>query len=390
MLQFFSKIYTKKGLLALYVLMSIIATVQMISLPPKSFEAGQPAVYTEYNNYIIFKQSAKHLLHNQDLYQLYLQEQFDLFKYSPTFSLFFVSLAYLPNALGLGIWLLLNTLVFFWGVVALPKLNGRQKNFILLFSLIELFGSIQNAQSNALIAGLLLLSFSFLENRKYFLAVLFMMLTVYIKVFGILLIMVFIFYPDKWKLILYTLFWLLVLFFLPILFISFSQLAFLYHSWVNLLSNDHALSDGLSVIGVLSRWFALQINKDLVLGIGILLVGISYLQFNKYKHYSFRLLSLASVLIFMVIFNHRAESPSFIIAIAGIALWYVLQKEPSHFLNVCMVITLILTSLSPSDIFPLYIRNEFFNRFLIKVIPAIIIWMVILKDLLYSKKIQEL
>ena len=37
----------------------------------------------------------------------------------------------------------------------------------------------------------------------------------------------------------------------------------------------------------------------------------------------FRLRFLCSLLVFLVIFNHRSESPSFVIAMAGIAIWFV-------------------------------------------------------------------
>jgi len=46
--------------------------------------------YSHYNNYIIFKQSFYHLIAQKDLYIHYPQEQYDLFKYPPTFALLFV------------------------------------------------------------------------------------------------------------------------------------------------------------------------------------------------------------------------------------------------------------------------------------------------------------
>lgn len=45
--------------------------------------------YNRYNNYTIFEKSFHHLKNNQDLYVLYPQEHFDLYKYTPTFSVFF-------------------------------------------------------------------------------------------------------------------------------------------------------------------------------------------------------------------------------------------------------------------------------------------------------------
>ena len=44
--------------------------------------------FTNYNNYVIFRNSFLHLISNKDIYAWYLDEQWDLYKYSPSFAAF--------------------------------------------------------------------------------------------------------------------------------------------------------------------------------------------------------------------------------------------------------------------------------------------------------------
>ncbi len=118
------------------------------------------------NNYKIFAASFFHLLNGQDLYQLYPDEHFDLYKYTPTFALCFSFLAVLPETAGLMGWNLINVLVLLYAIAQLPYLKEERKHLLLILIIPELVLTIQNAQSNALITGLLLCSFTMAEKKK--------------------------------------------------------------------------------------------------------------------------------------------------------------------------------------------------------------------------------
>ena len=62
---------------------------------------------------------------------------------------------------------------------------------------------------------------------------------------------------------------------------------------------------------------------------GLLLFGLPYLRISQYKNKAFQVMLLASVLIFTVIFSTGSESPTYIIAFVGVALWFVLQPKPA-------------------------------------------------------------
>ncbi len=369
----------------LYLFIAIIASIQCYFgniNPPGQVEK----VYHNYNNYILFKNSFFHLIQGKDLYIPYLKEQWDLYKYSPTFSFVFGLLAYLPDFIGLLFWSLLNTIPLLIGFIQLKGINDNNKIYALLFCLIELSGSLQNSQSNGLMAALLILTFTSLENGKYFLATFFLVFSVFIKIYGGIGLILFLFYPSKTRLLLYTIFWFVLLGILPLLVIDLNQLLYLYKSWGILLKADRGNSTGISVMGILQSWFRFNIPKNIIICTGIILFLLPLLQKRKYKFYEFRLLVLCSTLIWVVIFNHKAESSTYIISICGIAIWFFSQTKT--WINVIfIVLAFIFTTLSSGDLFPHFIKEEFINPYNIKGLFSMIIFGKISYELFYSDMI---
>src|SRR5207302_5812022 len=120
-----------------------------------------------------------HLIHNQDLYLLYPSEQWDLYKYSPSFALAMLPFAYMPDWLGVTLWSLLGMAVLFYAVSKFPlplsltptplpeyRERGAATSLILWFLLFEAITAMQSAQSNVLMAGLFILAFNALEKKK--------------------------------------------------------------------------------------------------------------------------------------------------------------------------------------------------------------------------------
>lgn len=372
----------KKSIVFVFLLITLAVSLQTILISIKVFsETG----LEYYNNYHIFKNSFFHLLENKDLYLAYPQEYWDLFKYSPTFSVLFGVFAVFPDWIGLPLWNLLNAFVLLFSVYYLQKLTSLQKGLILLICAIELITSLQNQQSNALIAGLLIFSFGSLERRKYLAATLFIVFSVFIKLFGLVAVVLFLFYPKKWKLALYSLVWIVLFFLLPLIFIDVQQYILLLKSWANMLSNDLSVSYGYSVLGWLHSWFGLENIKLLTLAVGIILMLIPFLRIKQYSNPIFRYLMLSSILIWVVIFNHKAESPTYIIAMAGVSIWFMMSKK--SILDIVLIcFAFILTNLSPTDLFPRSVLNEWVIPYSLKAVPCILIWLKITFELLFLKK----
>jgi hypothetical protein len=362
------------------VLVALEATAQCILGNLKSFEHS-PAIYTSYNNFIIFRNSFFHLVRGQDLYKLYLHEQWDLYKYSPNFSFLFAIFAYLPDFVGLLCWNVLNTFPILIGVKYLKGLTDYQKSLALLFCLAELSGSLQNSQSNGLTTGLIILTFTALEYRKYFIASLFVVLSIYIKIYGGIALLFFLFYPSRIRHIAYVIFWLILIGVLPLLQISWHQLVHLYGNWWQLLKTDEVFSRGISVSGILYSWFHFNVSKIFVALVGFVIFLLPLYKFDRIRDYGFRFRMLCSTLVWVVIFNHKSESPTFIIALLGISLWYFSGKRT--FVNtVLIILTFLLTTLSVSDLVPAHIKHVFFEPYCIKALMPLIVWIKITTELI--------
>ena len=361
-----------------YILISVIATAQDIFGGLKTYIPGGPA-YLRYNNFRIFKLSFYHLLQGKDIYQLFPAEHWDLYKYSPAFALCFGILSWMPDSIGLLLWNLINSLCLFFGIRLLPNLSNERKSWILLFSLLEMLLSIQNTQSNGLMAGLIVLAFALAERSKYGWSTLCIVFSFYIKIYGILALVFYLFYPGKLRLAAWTIFWMVFFAILPLVAVSTHQLSFLYHSWLSLLLNDRSASMGTSLMGIMDTWFHLASLKNAVTIAGVILFLLPLIHFRHYKDYTYRILYLASVLIWMVIFNHKAESPTFVIVTAGIGIWYFSQRRDTLNL-ILLILSFFLISMSVSDLVPAPIRNDLVRPYGIKAVMGIVVWFKIIYE----------
>lgn len=369
-----------KTLLLVYLFLALGAGVHSYIIGPQEFAGKQ---YTHYNNYLIFKHSYFHLIQNKDLYIEYPTEHWDYFKYSPTFALMMFPFAYLPDLIGLLLWNLVNSLILFFAVKLL-NINDKIKALILWFSAIELLTSIQNEQSNGIVAGLFILSFVFFEKGKPFIATLLIAVSAYIKLFGAIAFLLILFYPRRIRSIIYAAFWMIILGIAPLVIISFEQLKSLYTSWLNLLKMDYLSSTGLSVSGWLKSWFGIEPPKIYINLVGAFLLVLPFVKYRNFENFGFRLFYLALILIWSVIFNHKAESPTYVIAILGVAIWYFSQERKGVNL-ILLVFALIFTSFSPTDLFPKFIRDSLVIPYVLKAVPCIFIWLKLTYEILFEK-----
>jgi hypothetical protein len=375
----------------LLIIANLMVAIQSVLLEPKAyFPGGQ--FYPRYNNYLIFKQSFYNLIQNINLYIHHQAVHEDLFKYSPTFALLMAPFAIFPDYIGLFLWNILNTFVLYLAINKLPFLDSKAKNYLILFLFFELVTSLQNLQSNALIAGMIVLAFISFEKQKPGLAVLLILGSAFIKVFGIVALAIGIFYPNKIKTASYTVLWGIVLALLPALFIPFSHLLQQYENWMELLRNDHSISLGLSVMGWLESWFGLLglAYKSEIVMVGTVLLLIPFFLFRRFHSYSYRLSCLCLILIWIVIFNHRAESPTFIIAATGVGIWYFSSTNRSLLDHILIALVLVFTILSPTDLFPGSVRDRYVIPYVLKAVPCILVWFRIWQETVFNRSLEQL
>lgn len=362
------------------------------------------------NNLLIFRASVWHLLSSINLYAL-STDHADLFKYSPTFALCMLPFALIPLLWSALAWNMLNSIVFIVGIYSVSHLLYRSDNegdddnrnrtiaALLWICAVELLTSVQNFQSNALMAGLALCTLSAMERGKMVLVALYLALSFHIKIYGAAPLVLMLFYPQKIRFTLAFLGFAAVLTAAPLFAVSSDNLLWQYQNWKVLLESDHAASYGLSAMSLLSPLLPnvqavsfVQAFSLLVLCAPVLVIAVR----PRLSTLPLRLLCGASVLMWMVIFNHKAESPTFIIALAGVSVWYALllqrevesgHAEKSVFFiprrgykwlwNGLLWFVIVGTSLSVTDFFPESLRSGIFASIHLKVLPCIAIWLYI-------------
>jgi hypothetical protein len=349
-------------------------------------------VIGKFNNYKIYKNVYFHTIEKLPLYKEYPFEYFDHNHYGPVFSIVIAPFALLPDYLGLPLWGLFNAGILAWAIAQLP-LKSSQINAVLWICFQELLTALLGLQFNPMMTAIIILSFVYIEKAKDFWSAFFIVLGVFVKLYGIVGLAFFFFSKNKIKFILSLLFWSIVLFTLPMLISSPEYIIQTYHEWFERLilkNNENTGLDSyqdISLMGMVRRIFqdSSISNLPFLIG-GIILFGLQYLRIKQYKEESFRLMFLASVLIFTVIFSSGSESPTYIIAFVGVAIWFVIQPKPiSNTCIVLFILALILTSLSPSDLIPKFLKDNYIRPYALKALPCVLIWFSIVYEMLKNK-----
>ena len=357
------------------------ATWLKLKGPLKSFDEG-PAVYTHYNNYLIFKSAFYHLVEEKNLYVLYPEEHHDLFKYSPGFALFFGVFASLPDGLGLLLWNLLNVLVFFFVLQRKEAPWSAQLPILFIFLLPELVTSTQNSQSNALMTGLLMLSYFDLEGQRSGRAACWIVLATFIKIYAGIAALLFLFYPQKIRFLLTGALVTVVMFSLPLIVTSPDDLWIQYQSWWNLLSQDHTNSYGISLMQLINLVIPGFHQKTLIQILGLII--LIFLALPLIKLAKDRLNFFALILLTLIIFNHKTESATFIVAVSGVAIWYFSKPNPAAFEFSVMIFAFFFTVLGATDVFPRIVRQNWIVPYAMKIWPCILVYGLICYELCKS------
>ena len=341
--------------------------------------------HTHYNNFLIFRQAFVHLLEGRNLYGYFPAEHFDNFLYSPTFASLMAPFSALPPWLGLIAWDLANAAVLVAGVGSVPGFDSRTRALFVWFILLELVGALQTSQSNAMIVGLLLLAFSACERDRAWAAGLFLALATSVKIFPVAAGLAFLLYPRRARLVLATAGWGLVLAALPLLFVSPSALLWQYGNWWHLHTESvHSAKLGLSAAGLLRAWFHLEPSRALLQAVAAGVAALPLANVRGRERLPFRAAYFGSLLMWMIAFNHLSESPTFVIAMAGIGLWYFSQERtPWHLALLWMAF--LLVSVTYSDLTPPSIRARFIHPYAWKVLPVVVIWAVAVAELTFRR-----
>jgi hypothetical protein len=347
------------------------------------------------NNFLIYKQVFWHTIEQKHLYLSYPLDYNDVNHYGPLFSILIAPFALTPIYIGCFLWCLLNVGFLFYAIKQLP-LSQKSIRFILFIGVFELITSVHSVQFNPMLCGMILLSFIAIEKEKIWLGTFFIVAGTLIKIYSVVGLLFFLFTPHKKKFIYTGIVWLAVLVCLPMLISSPQYIIDSYIDWYEVLiekngqnieSSMFAGMQDISVMGMIRRVFGVyhMPNIFVTMPAGIIML-LPLLRFSLWGNPLYRFNYLALLLIGLVIFSSSAESPTFVIAVIGYLIWHVQQLYKDTFpYKVLLILMLLLTIFSPTDLFPRFIREQYIIRYSLKALPCFVAWLAVVYTLLFSQ-----
>jgi len=340
-------------------------------------------------DYSIFYHSFWHAWQQMPLYIIY-PEDGNYFLYGPLFPLLMAPLAVLPYQLGRLGWMLLITFVPYWSIRQ-SLFSRRQQLFLLWFIAVEAYTCILDSESNSLILACILFTYYFIVREDDRWAALLIALGTVTKLYGIVGLAFLPFSKHKLRLCGCFAVWMIILLVLPMLAFGIDYVWGQYFEWYEVLVhknelNQFAAGQNISLLGIVRKISGIATYSDLWLIIpGLIAFGCPYLRFSQYRYSAFRQTILASVLMFVVLFSTSSESYGYIIAMAGVAIWYTVAPWQRNRWDIAlMVFAFIITSMSPSDLFPKQIWRELIKPYSLKALPVVLIWLKLTYEL-YTK-----
>ena len=341
-----------------------------------------------HNNFLIFRGVFWHTIQKLSLYDFYPTEYNDHNHYGPIFSLVIAPFAVVPDAIGLLGWLVALALGMYYAVRRLPLEEGRQI-FLYWFCAHELLTALQMQQFNIAIAAIIIGSFAAIEKGREVTAAFLIVLGTFVKLYGVVGLAFFFFVKRKPRFILALIGWSVVCFVAPMLISSPEYVVGQYVEWYERLAakngeNTFSLMQNISLLGMIRKASGSASYSDLLVILpGLALFGLPYLRFGQYRHLAFRYAILSSVLLFVVLFSTGSESSTYIIPFAGIALWYTTSPWKRSGWDVALLVfAFVLSSLSPSDLFPRSLREAYVLPYALKALPPTLIWLRLSYELL--------
>lgn len=330
------------------------------------------------NNYLIFQTAWENLRAGQDLYAASTRH-FDYYAYSPTFALLFAPFALVGFGAGVLLWNGLNAGALYWGLGRVLSPRGAFMARCIVF--LDTVGAMQNVQSNALLAGLMVIAFAELERRHEWRAAWAIAIGTAIKIFPIVAAVFGIFRLYRLpRLAVAGIVVGLLLIAAPLVVTTPATLAMQYRMWEAHSALQAATLRGYSVMEHLHLWLGVNWSNKPVQLLGVVALLAPLVQLPHWGSARFRTLFLASVLMFCVLFNHKSESPSFVIALAGVGIWFALsERRVAHWLVLSLVI--VGTVLAASDAMPETLQQRYFEPYRLKTLPVLLVWIVVQVEL---------
>ncbi len=323
-----------------------------------------------------------------------LGKPLDVFLYTPLFSILFTPFALLPGWLGIFCWNLFGYTLFYFSVYTLPnKFNFSNKNFIFLISVLLLFNTINAIQFNPVVASLFLFSYTLLEKKHGFWAVLLILLSGFTKIYGIFQLVMLLFYPKFWKNALYAVLIGIVLLLIPLIHLSPNELVLYYKYWIETIIKHS--STPLRFHSIYRPIYLIfnsveQIKTIITLGVFFIIFLFTILRLKLFKESLLHRAQFLGILMsWTILFGFGTELHTYVIAMVGYAVWY-LSSIPTKLDKILLWVNFILLAILPIDLlFPRVISHFIITRLNIGVIVFSITWFIMVYKTFTSQLIVK-
>jgi hypothetical protein len=334
-------------------------------------------------NFHVFRAAAFQLLERHDLYAKHAE---DYFKYSPTFAFLFLPFAWLPEWLGAPLWSLANFMVACIGIERVMD-DPREKRVALMTSFAGILLATDGDQSNLLVAGALLLALHAFERRHATAGAALVTGAAFVKLFPAMGALFALLARRRGEalraLAVSAVVWLA----LPILVMRPRTLAWEYASWGHLLSWDHA-NHGWCVMTLVQDALHLPISSLAIQLAGMALCVLPVvLGLVLGTDARWRRTFACSLLVFVVLFNHRAEYASFVLSAIAVGVWYAAVPGRSPIVTALVVLAIVapgpfFTRDDPSvtGVFAVLAAHRQFHA--LRLVPLVVLWGLMNHELL--------
>ncbi len=121
-----------------------------------------------------------------------------------------------------------------------------------------------------------------------------------------------------------------------------------------------------------------------------LLQILPMIRYKLFQNNIFQMRYLASLMMFIILFNTATETSTHIIGATGVGIWWMNHKNyKSKNMLIFMALVFFLGTLSTTDLVPGYFNYEIIRKYSLKALPYLLVWFACVYQLLFDKNKNE-
>ncbi|NBX77408.1 MAG: DUF2029 domain-containing protein [Proteobacteria bacterium] len=314
----------------------------------------------------------------------------DFFFYPPFFAFIWKGFAWFGPKVGILLWGLLNSFVFWWGVsrwVTFSKKRSAWTWFFLICCAVELDISLRYQQANALMAGLILVALAEFKERHFGRAGFLLALGTHLKIFPIL-IAGFLFLPFHLAFGASFLGSLLLLFLLPASIVGVPEAVWLHWEQIRSTTQDFSQRQLLDLVAFFNRFGLPHVGRVAQVGTAVIGGVILFLSRVRIPHSRFPWGVLYSSFVSLLLaVTPKAESPTFVWVAPAYLLLFPKETRQERWLmaGVGFCLTLVYSSLFPRP-WVSFLTQDYNS----KVLANFILWglssFLLIREIIFQKQ----